>query len=223
MSDKYKLVIFDFDGVVVDSEYVYQKIFIKNFKKYGIDITGDDLLMNFCGNAKSSYNDILKDNLGIDKKVPDDFQKNCIDEAFDYMNETEVVNGIDDLLQYLNDNKISYVIASGGTWNWIDNILDNTNLKEYFPDNMIFTREMVKNGKPDPEVFNLAAKKLGFNNTDCIVLEDSENGVKAGISAGMKTIAFLGGKHCSDSYRSYIDNNYDVDVMGDILEVKKYF
>ena len=218
-----KLVIFDFDGVVVESEIVFQKVFLDGFRKHGINLTGDDLIMRFAGNAKSSFNDILREDMGIDKKVPDDFQKNCIDETANRISEVKPVDGIVELLEYLNENDIQYVIASGGKKDWIEKCLKQTKLKKYFPDNIIFPRDMVKKGKPNPAIFHLAAKVMGYDRKDCVVIEDSENGIKAGLFAGMKTVAFMGGEHCSSNFKKYISKKYNIDVINNILDVKDIF
>ncbi len=213
-----KLVIFDYDGVVVESEALFHKIFIAEMQKYGINATPDDLIQHFAGNSKTSFSEKTMELYG--KAVPDNFQQETIAKTFDYAKDNlEPVKNIQKLLFDLKKNDIDYCIASGGSNDWVKNTLDIVGLRSYFKDEVIFTRETTEKGKPAPDIFNYVADKLGYDKKNCLVVEDSLNGINAGIAANIETIAFLGGQHCSEIYKEKVKQGCDVKIIDDITQV----
>lgn len=106
------------------------------------------------------------------------------------LNETkiEAIDGIKELLNELRQNKIITAVASSSPRFFIEAILETIRIREYFK--VILSGEEVQRGKPSPDIFLKAAEMLRVNPQECVVIEDSKNGVKAALSAGMKCIGF---------------------------------
>ena len=114
-------------------------------------------------------------------------------ESYRYLSEVEqipIMPGLVGLLKKLQSRKYPMAVASSSTPEIIDLILKKTNLKKYFQ--VIVSAEEAGKSKPEPDVFLLAAEKLGIKPANCLVVEDSPNGIKAAKSAGMMCIAYKG-------------------------------
>jgi len=186
---KKKLLIWDFDGVIADTE----KLWLKNrqalLKEYmGIDWDWQTVEKHLKGMSDYTKREVL-DSLGI---ITDDyFWQKSIEMDLESMNTIgfELTKDIEDIFK-LN---IRQCIATGGLKNKTAKKIEIVNIRKYFPHNLVFTADMVQRGKPDPDLFLLAAKKIGFNPVDCVVIEDSIAGMKAAIAANMTPIAYYDG------------------------------
>jgi beta-phosphoglucomutase-like phosphatase (HAD superfamily) len=115
-------------------------------------------------------------------------------------------------------------VASSSPRNRVIRCLELTEQFIYFNDESIFTSQQVSNGKPAPDLFLFAANQMGFNQEDCIVIEDSAAGIEAAISAGMRVIGFLGGGHAHHSWYQDKINAYDIPTAknsNELLEALK--
>jgi HAD superfamily hydrolase (TIGR01509 family) len=108
-----------------------------------------------------------------------------------------VIKGIKEVLEQL---ETPICVASGSTPERLKHTLEITDLYKFFNSENIFSSIYVKNGKPAPDIFLHAAQKMGVAPKDCIVIEDSFNGVKAGKAANMTVLGFFGGSHCYEGY-----------------------
>lgn len=174
-------VIFDMDGTLLDT----QRIFI-----YAWDYAGDlqgvknmgRCIPDVCGTNEAGSRKYLADNFpSIDViKFRSDMRE--------YIAKNLVVRfkkGAKELLEFLKQNNIKFAIASGTSRPSVMHHLNELGIADDFAE--IVCGDDVENGKPAPDIFLLTAKKLGVNPEDCFVFEDSENGIRAGYSAGMKT------------------------------------
>jgi len=112
-------------------------------------------------------------------------------ESFRYLSEVEqipIMPGLIELLEKLQDKKYPMAVASSSTPEIIDLILRRTNLKNYFQ--VIVSAQETGKSKPEPDIFLLTAEKLGIKPANCLVVEDSENGIRAAIAAGMTCVAY---------------------------------
>jgi beta-phosphoglucomutase len=191
-----RAIIFDFDGVITDSEVLHLRAFNQSLVPYGIEISTKDYYTNYLG-----YNDFdcykaLIDNgmLKIDEQKISDIIK-VKSKIFEELTKTEgrTIEGVHEFLQMLEENKIPMAICSGALLVEIEVMLQESGLRHFFAE--IVSAEQVKKGKPHPEGFLLGLKKL--NETchppiaadECIVIEDSYWGLQAGKAAGMHTVA----------------------------------
>ena len=181
-----KTVIFDMDGLLVNSEVLYAEAWVKYGQINGLDI-GEKLLKKIRGQNSENIMKIAKELLGADL----DFEK-LSSYCFNYVlqiNENEgiaIKKGAVELLSFLKQEKYKIGLATSSTSNMAVTILKNTKLYDFF-DVRIYG-DMVKYSKPHPDIFLLAAKQLGEQPADCLALEDSANGVTSARAAGCNVI-----------------------------------
>ena len=183
---KYKCVIFDCDGVLVDSETISNTILADMAKENGANIDLDYAMNNFKGN---SFKGCLKliESL-VKKPLPKTFEKEFRQRTFKaFKKDIKPIEGVKDVLENLN---IAYCVASSGPENKIKLNLEVTGLLKYFNDKHIFSCFSIKKWKPEPDIFLLAAKTMGFNPSECVVIEDSLLGVEAAKKGGFDVFGF---------------------------------
>ena len=204
---KYKLVIFDFDGVIADSEKIYleNRLYIVNkFFNLNWDF---NTAITYLGGQSDSSNKSTLDKLGY--ATNDKFWKELYKLDSKKIN-SEYLRPTDDI-ENLIKKLPKTCVATGGIFNETIKKLDIIGFwNKYFNEKNIFTVDMVKKGKPEPDLFLLAAEKMGEKPENCIVIEDSIVGITAAKKAGMEVIAFLG----CEIYRSneYLDKVKKCDV-----------
>ena len=182
-----KLVIWDFDGVIADTEKLWVQSRVELLKEYlGIDFTFEKA-MSLIGGMSDKDKDVVLKNIGI--TVNNNFWKDALlrdqDKAKNGFALTEYIENI------FSNKKIKQCIATGGILEKTKNKMKIVNIEKYFPYQNVFTSDMVTKGKPEPDIFLLAAKKMGFKPEDCIVIEDSVAGLTAAQRAGMIPVAFV--------------------------------
>lgn len=171
---KYKCIIFDCDGVLVDSEAISTQVMVDLLKTVDYHIDIESAIDLFTGLA-------LKDNFAfvekeIGRKLPEDFEATYRKLSFEaFQRDLKPIKGVHALLDKLT---IPFCVASSGPINKIKLNLKATNLSHYFDDN-IFSCYEINSWKPEPDIFLHAAKMMGFNPNECVVIEDSLPGVTA--------------------------------------------
>lgn len=177
--------IFDMDGVIVDSEPVYDSWNEELFKELGLEVDAQTR-KSFIGVSAKRKWEILKDRFTIEQEIDDllNMQKKSFSREWDFTNVLfpEVIPFLEKLIEL----KIPVAIASSSDYHRINQILSQCKLKTYF--NKITSGEDFTNGKPHPDIFLRAANELGCLTENCIVVEDSFNGVTAAKKAGMYCI-----------------------------------
>lgn len=196
---KLDLLIFDCDGVLVDSEYLSILICSELITEAGYPITAEEMSERYSGLILI---DILKD---IEKTSGVPFSAQIIDQAEDIFKkriETELL-GIDGVREAVAKIDLPYCICSNSVSENIEKMLKVVGLYDLFEGRIFSAREVgSKQQKPAPDVYLYAAKTLGFAPARTAVLEDSIHGVHGACSAGMRVIGFTGGGH---SYPSHAD------------------
>ncbi len=191
-----KAVIFDFDGVISDSEPLHYKAFAGAAAKFGFKLSKELYYKDYVGYCdRECFENMIRN-------FPDQLKMADIDEMvdiktrlFDEMAKTQanIIPGVEQLINLLKDNQIRIAICSGAILRDILLMLNGSNIKQVFE--IIVSDEDVSQGKPDPQGYTLALKKLNENGQSqiqpeqCIVVEDSHWGLMAAKAAGMKTIA----------------------------------
>lgn len=184
-----KAVIFDMDGVLVDSEPIHFEVDKRVLKKCGF-IVKNEVLNPYVGVTNPEMWKDLKEKYNLILSV-EELLKIQTELKIEVLNEKKIdaIDGIKELLNELKQNKISTAVASSSPRSFIDAILEKIGITKYF--NVVLSGEEVQRGKPNPDIFLKTAEMLGFNPKECVVIEDSTNGVKAALSAGMKCIGFI--------------------------------
>lgn len=200
-----KCIIFDCDGVLVDTEKIGHEILLSMAAEYGFEMSIEDACRHFNGRKlKECFLDIEK---VISKKLPDEFESEYRQKTFAaFKTQVKAMDGVVDFIEKL---KIQYCVASSGPVNKIRFNLEIAGLLDKF-ENKIYSSYEINSWKPDPEIFLHAAKEMGFDVKDCIVVEDSKAGVKAGVKGGFKVYGFANGFNNEDLQQegAILFNNY---------------
>ena len=185
-----KNIIFDFDGVLVDSEILVAKAYVKYMKNFGIEIDENEFA-NFAGKKTVQVIDILSQKYSI--KDQEKFFTDIMEIAsYIYKNELTAVEGA---CNFLHNTKLSLYIGSNSTKDRIISGLHKVELNKYFKTNKIYSFDLVGKAKPDPDIYLKAIVDNNLNKNETIIIEDSLVGVTAGVNAGVKVIGLTAGGH----------------------------
>jgi len=188
-----KCIIFDCDGVLVDTEKIGNGIMLEMAAEYGFKMKLEDAYRDFNGRKLKECFLYIENAIG--KKLPVTFEADYREKSFEaFKTQVKPMEGI---VEFLNKLKIPYCVASSGPVDKIRLNLEVAGLMDKF-ENKIFSSYQINSWKPDPEIFLHAAKEMGFEVKDCIVIEDSKGGVIAGISGGFKVYGFANGYNNED-------------------------
>lgn len=181
----FELVIFDCDGVLVDSERITNRVFCAMLDELGLSVSLDDMFERFVGLSMPQCLELITRLLG--RPPPEDFVPTLRRRQAEALREQVTpVSGIEDVLASLG---VPFCVASSSVREKIDLMLGVTGLLPHF-EGRIFTVAEVERPKPAPDVFLHAAHGLGADPAACAVVEDTPVGVRAGIAAGMKVFGF---------------------------------
>lgn len=213
---KFRHVIFDCDGVLVDSEPLSMRADVAILKRFGIVMTEVEAHRRFVGKTFEAMLVEMTAELGVD--FPPGLQqvKNKM-LAEMYERELCIVDGAMDLLEDLKRRKISCSVASNSPAARVALALRLTAIETYF--GAITSFEDVASGKPAPDVFLRAAEIADFEPQACVVIEDSVTGVMAGVAAGMRTIGFTGTHHEPEVQGQLLTNKGAFAVVNCLKEV----
>ena len=181
-------MIFDCDGVLVDSEVISVKVDQLVLADLGWPISVEEIIERFVGRSHAYFLEVVEEHIG--RKLPDDWEdayQHLYRQALD--RDLRLIDGIADALDKID---LPTCVASNGSQSKMEFTLKRANLWSRF-EGRIFSAEDVNQGKPAPDLFLHAASTLGFEPADCIVVEDSWAGVTAALAAQMKVIAYTGG------------------------------
>jgi HAD superfamily hydrolase (TIGR01509 family) len=189
------LVIFDCDGVLVDSETIACRTHAAVLTRYGYPITSEQVFDRFLGRSAPQAHAEVEAELG--GALPDEYHAALQDELYrTFENELEAIAGIHDALDEIS---LRACVASSGSHQRMQISLGRTRLHERFAPN-IFSASEVASGKPAPDLFLFAAQKMKVKPERCLVIEDSISGITAARAAGMTVLGFCGGSHCRDGH-----------------------
>ena len=181
---KYQGIIFDCDGVLVDSETLSNSVLTDMAREHGSDLSMEMMAGEMAGQALSKTLAYIESSSG--KPVPEDFEPQFRRRTFAAFDaHLQPIVGAPELVASLT---IPFCVASSGPANKITRNLKTTGLLPYF-EGKIFSCYDIKRWKPDPAIFLHAAQEMGFEPTRCAVIEDTPNGVKAGLAGGFEVYA----------------------------------
>ena len=211
-----KAVLFDMDGLMVDTESLSTEAFINSAKAQGYNMTKEETL-KVLGFTKANIYQFWIDyfqGTNVDGKK-------LVDDHYEYIENVLYTVGpkkmpyVEELLKYLKENNYKIAVASSSDTADIKNNLEKTKLEKYIDE--IASGAEVENGKPAPDVFLLAAERLDVDPKDCLILEDSKAGVKAGKASGamvfMVPDMFTVDKECEDTADRILTN------LGEVIEI----
>ena len=183
-----ELVIFDCDGVLVDSEPIALRVNVKSFAEFGHTVTEELIIHEFLGKSNDAILEIAGAWIGPERALEwnTEFRKLYYDTL------AEQVEAVDGIFEALEGIDIPMCVASSGTQEKMKITLGRTGLYERF-EGRIFSATEVAHGKPEPDLFLHAAFHLGVRPEACAVVEDSQYGVRAARAAGMRAFGYAGG------------------------------
>jgi HAD superfamily hydrolase (TIGR01509 family) len=185
-----ELIIFDCDGVLVDSEPLAIQVLVKAIADQGITISLEDAYRDFLGRSLTSISASLHDNHGAPLGASA-LQSMRTDLYARYHLDLQANPGLPGVLDRLN---VPFCVASSSMPERIHLSLDLTGLLHHFAGH-IYSASMVENGKPAPDLFLYAANQMQIAPENCLVIEDSPAGITAAQRAGMRVLGYLGGSH----------------------------
>lgn len=202
---KDKAILFDCDGVLVDSEVIYIETELKHLADFGLSYDRDDYQARFSGLSGSNFVRRLELDMRKQGKIFDFNEFNLrvhpdIERRFE-----QELKAVDGLLDFMEQFEQPCAVASSSGMERLQWKLKKVAAHHFF-DPHIYSGEQVANGKPAPDLFLFAANQLNFEPGNCIVIEDSENGVRAGVAASMTVWGFAGGSHMSDNVIKRLKN-----------------
>ncbi|WP_031013657.1 HAD family hydrolase [Streptomyces sp. NRRL F-5727] len=186
---RYDLVIFDNDGVLVDSEPISNRLLAGYLTELGHPTTYEESIRDYMGSAMHRIHDLVRERTG--QRLPEDFDDTFHARVFSaFREELEPVEGTVDVLKRLVADGVPYCVASSGSHERIRVGHRKTGLDAFFPDALVYSAEDVGRGKPAPDLFLHAAERMGVAPERCVVVEDSRLGVQAALAAGMDVYGF---------------------------------
>ena len=210
-----KAVIFDMDGVIFDTEKVYLDIWIEVFEKYGYKMT-KELYVNVMGTGRKNVIKTFLENFGDDLPIEKMYEEK--DNQLFYIIENQGIplkEGVKELFSMLKEKNYKIALATSAKRERVEKQIKDKWLKESF--DAIVCGDDVEKGKPNPDIFLKAAKKIDVEPENCFVVEDSPAGIKAAFSGGMKGIHVEDLKVADEDILKYCQKSFK-----DLQEVKKY-
>ncbi len=215
-----ELVIWDCDGVLVDSEALLKQGEVDALREHGFQLTRDDCTRLFSGYSPEAGANNFKSFTG--KELPKDFFKEQVANSLQLFRD-KLIPLMHTTVLSLHNNNIRQCVASGSPRERVDISITKGGMDVAFKSNNIFTREDVTKGKPAPDLFLLASNKMNTEPSKCIVIEDSVAGVLAAKAAGMDCAIYLGGGHAEGQwYRDAFNEHTDVPRLYTPNEVLTY-
>jgi len=182
-------VIFDMDGVIVDTEPVHHFAYQQHFKQLNIDVS-PEMYASFTGNSTKNIYERLKAVFDLKQAVPElvETKRNLFNAAFDLKEDLYLIEGVETLIKELYEHEIQLVLASSSANVTIERVFNRFDLHHYFTHKV--SGEDFPNSKPHPAIFRQAAFLAKTPTENCIVIEDSTNGILAAKAAGIYCIGY---------------------------------
>ncbi|MCX4715203.1 HAD family hydrolase [Streptomyces virginiae] len=185
----YDLVIFDNDGVLVDSEPLANSVLAEYLTELGHPTTYEESVRDYMGSAVHRVHDLVRERTG--QQLPADFDETLHTRTIAaFEQELKPVPGVEEVLGALTAQGIGYCLASSGSHDRIRVGHRVAGLDGWFEEEWIFSAQDVGQGKPAPDLYLHAARQMGVEPARCVVVEDSPLGVQAAVAAGMDVYGF---------------------------------
>lgn len=209
------MIIFDCNGVLVDSELIATAVAAEAFQRAGINMTADMVVRYFTGRRPSDMVADVEQAAGV--RLPPKFTSALSAATLVRMSqEVRAIPHVSHALSWLRGPKC---VASSSSLDRVRISLEATELSRFFA-GKVFSANDVENGKPAPDLFLHVARETGVEPKDCIVVEDSPMGVTAAVAAGMAVIGFIGGSHADEHLPVNLEQAGAKTVIADMRALK---
>ena len=203
-------VIFDMDGVIVDTEPVHRYAYYKQFEELNIEVT-EAMYTSFTGFSTRNTFQTLKEKFQLEQEIEDLIQRkrSIFNDAFDTKEDLELLEGVRTLIEDLHQNGIQLILASSASKVTIERVFSRFGLHDFFTH--VVSGEDFPKSKPHPAIFEHAASLSVAPKESCIVIEDSTNGVRAAKAAGIFCVGYIS-EHSKDQNldeADYIINHFN--------------
>lgn len=213
--NRFELVIFDCDGVLIDSEGLSAQVLTENLKEEGVVVDLDYFRTHLLGRSFATVVQAIHRGFGV--ALPQDFEARYISSLLaGFEHDLRTTEGIFEVLDSISTR---FCVATSSSPRRVAKSLEVVGLSARFRD-AVFTASEVENGKPAPDLFLHAAAKMGVDPARCLVIEDSLPGVEAGLAAGMDVVRFLGGAHFTGAPPADIENVDTFDKWTKLVDLR---
>jgi len=177
------------DGVIVDTEPVHYYAFMKHFKQLNIEVS-DEEYATFTGNSTKNVYEKIKNKFNLTNELNDlvNEKRSIFNDAFDSKEDLFLLDGVEDLIKHLHQEKIQLILASSSAKVTINRVFKRFDLHQFFAH--IVSGEDFPQSKPHPAIFEKAHELSNHQKNECLVIEDAFNGIQASKSAGIFCIAY---------------------------------
>lgn len=216
-----KAVLFDMDGVIVDTEPLHRKAYFKMFEDFGMQVD-EDLYATFTGASTKRVCETLREKFTVEESWEDlaAIKRNYFKHYFDSDPDFDLIPGVKDLILHYYENDIKLVLASSAHMNTINWVFEKFGLEKYFMGKI--SGADLKESKPHPEIFELGAEMAREPRENCMVIEDSTNGIKAANAAGIFVAAYASNHSKGQDYTLSDLLVYDFESLH-VDKIAKYF
>ncbi len=211
-----ELIIFDFDGVIIDSEHLYNKANFKILNQVGINLSEAELHSRFIGMHFKQMLDELTNEFGVERTQ--NYANNIQDEIWQIMDNE--LAAIPHIIEFLETTDLPYYVGSNAGHAWIIKKIEMLGVGHLFNNNVIGA-DSVPNPKPAPDMFKLAADRAGIAYDKCAVIEDGIYGLHAASSLGMAPIGFTGQSLKLDDHHEKLMNAGAILTFDDMRKLPK--
>jgi HAD superfamily hydrolase (TIGR01509 family) len=214
MNNNYKCIIFDCDGVLVDSESISAKVFRDMLSELGCNLDFETILEQITGTSMKANLNYFAECLG--KDLPCNFEKEFRARSYEaFKTDLKPIPGVHNLIDKI---KVPIGVASSGPAAKIKLNLTTTGLIDKFGDH-IFSCYDINSWKPEPDIYLHAAKQLGFSAKDCAVIEDSETGVISAIKGGFDVYALAAETQINTFTELGATVFFNMEELGNLLKI----
>jgi HAD superfamily hydrolase (TIGR01509 family) len=212
----FEAVIFDCDGVLIDSEVMACQIAAEELTKLGYVITGEEVVRRFAGrNAREMEAEVESD---WGHRIPESYRTAVRERRADfYATDLNAIAGVEEALRSLS---LPVCVASSSSPETLRVGLSAVGLYDRFAPNIVSAKTVAR-GKPDPDIFIFAAGWMKVSPLRCLVVEDSIPGVQAAVRAGMTVLGFCGGSHCAPGHDKKLLEAGASKAFGDMRDLPK--
>lgn len=211
-----ELIIFDFDGVIVDSEHIYNKANKNAFIKAGIQISDYDISTRFIGMAFSHMLEMFENEYGTERT---EIYKSHVNNEATRLIEEEL-EAIPHIIEFLENTHLPYYVASNAHTDWTKAKIELLDIEHLFGD-ILLGIDSVALPKPAPDMFKLAADKANIAYDKCVVIEDGVYGIKAAKHLGMVPLGFTGQANKVPNHHKNLTDSGALLIFDDMRELPK--